>query len=407
MKKLRVWQIPLLAFTFLLSSPVPLVFPQGFDTVFTKQYTHSGGHPDTLSDSFTACNPTGTFKMTVVNGPGGQRPVSGGSVVLNGVEIIRLQHKTQVIEKPLTNVRRENVLEVQRLRGGPGGAIQVAVEGIQSCRPHITTPAPGSTLTDPIVLVRGEVPAGAGPPIGVSVNGFPALVEGGQFAAFMPVDAQVTQLTATATDFVGTLGSETIPVTVQPSPAEGLVRLRASPSGGLAPLTVGFQLSSLVGVSQVDLDLGNGTMPFQGTSLEGQTFTYSQPGIYSPTVQVTDPQGQVHSAVTIVQVLDQASLDAQLQAVWRGLKDALRSGDVARAVTFIHNDTRSAYQDQLSRFSLTTLTNIDRYVTTIQLVEVGAGGAQYEMLRDRNGQVLSFSVWFQIDQDGLWRVRRF
>ncbi len=46
-------------------------------------------------------------------------------------------------------------------------------------------------------------------------------------------------------------------------------------------------------------------------------------------------------------------------------------------------------------------------MTTISLVGVGFGGAQYEMLRDRDGQTYSFAVWFQIDQDGLWRLRRF
>jgi hypothetical protein len=40
-------------------------------------------------------------------------------------------------------------------------------------------------------------------------------------------------------------------------------------------------------------------------------------------------------------------------------------------------------------------------------VEVGFGGAEYEMLRVRDGQTLSFAVWFQLDQDGLWRLRRF
>jgi hypothetical protein len=46
-------------------------------------------------------------------------------------------------------------------------------------------------------------------------------------------------------------------------------------------------------------------------------------------------------------------------------------------------------------------------MTSIQLVEVGFGGAQYEMLRQRGDETLSFAVWFQLDHDGLWRLRRF
>jgi hypothetical protein len=72
-----------------------------------------------------------------------------------------------------------------------------------------------------------------------------------------------------------------------------------------------------------------------------------------------------------------------------------------------HSDTRDRYQDQFTRFGPSILANIDQYMTTVQLVEVGFAGAEYEMFRVQDGQTLSFAVWFQIDQDGRWRVRRF
>jgi hypothetical protein len=171
---------------------------------------------------------------------------------------------------------------------------------------------------------------------------------------------------------------------------------------------VGFSLSSLVPALTLTLDFdGDGSIDSTGQSLDGQTFTYAQPGIYTATAHVTDDLGRAHTAVTVVPVMDPAALDARLQALWHGLKDALRAGELARASTFIHSETRSAYADQFNRFSPTTLASIDTHMTTIQAVEIGAGGAQYEMLRDRDGQPLSFAVWFQLDQDGLWRLRRF
>lgn len=101
------------------------------------------------------------------------------------------------------------------------------------------------------------------------------------------------------------------------------------------------------------------------------------------------------------------ALDGQLQAVWQGFKAAVKAGDLPHALAFLHSDTRAAYEQQLTRLSVTTLATIDQYLTTIQLVEVGFGGAQYEMLRLRDGQTRSFAVWFQVDADGVWRVRRF
>jgi hypothetical protein len=141
--------------------------------------------------------------------------------------------------------------------------------------------------------------------------------------------------------------------------------------------------------------------------LEGQPFTYATPGLYLPTVTVTDARGTRHTAAAVIQVYDRAALDTLLQGKWSNLKDALRAGDIPRAVTVLHTDTRAAYEAQLRRFRPATLANLDRYMTTIQLIEVGPGGAQYEMLRQRDGEILSFAVWFQVDQDGLWRLRRF
>ena len=274
----------------------------------------------------------------------------------------------------------------------------------------ITAPPPGAVIQSFSVLVRGQIaniPAAQN--LGVTVSGVGTIVSGNEFTTVVPVDPTITSLTALAVNFSGTtLASDTIPVTVLAPTTETVVRLIPSPPGGLAPLAVGFSLSTLVPVSQIALDLdGNGSADFQGTSLTGQLFTYNQPGLFTPTVQITDSQGQTYTASSFVQVLDQAALDGQLQAVWQGFKNALRAGDISQAVSFLHSESRAAYQAKLAQFNATTLANIDQYLTSIQLVEAGFGGAQYEMIRNQGGQAVSFSVWFRIDQDGLWRIRRF
>ena len=74
----------------------------------------------------------------------------------------------------------------------------------------------------------------------------------------------------------------------------------------------------------------------------------------------------------------------------------------------IHSDTRAAYQDAFNQLlPVLWTTDIDQIMTTIQLVEIGLGGAQCKMFRDQDGQTYSFPVWCQLDADGLWRLRRF
>ena len=272
----------------------------------------------------------------------------------------------------------------------------------------ITEPADGTTVPEGTILVRGTVEAD-GEEIGVTVNDVIAAVQGNTFAAFLPVTPDTTTLTAVATTASGATGSGTIGLTVTPaSDQDFIIRLRPNPPGGVAPLRVAFSLLGGPVPTAIHLDLvGDGAIDFSGPSLDGQAFTYDHPGIYFPTVTLTDADGNQFSTGAVVEVDDQAALDTFLQAKWAGIKDALRAGDVAGAVTFIHSEARATYQAQLTRISLATLATIDQYMTPIQLVEVGPGGAQYEMLRDRNGQTLSFAVWFQRDQDGLWRLRRF
>ena len=169
-----------------------------------------------------------------------------------------------------------------------------------------------------------------------------------------------------------------------------------------------FNLASSVAVAQVTFSADAPGIPdFQGSTLDGVAFTYPSPGVYAPTAQVTDTQGRTYTAATLVQVLDIASLDAQLKAVWNGFKDAIKARDFTGAGKFLHQSTRVRYQSALAQLSPATTSRIDQILTDIQLVETGFGGAQYEMLRQGPDQVQSFAVWFMIDSDGIWRLRKF
>lgn len=150
MRRFRFWPVFLLAMVFSLLLVISPLFAQTFEPVFSKQYTRSAGARVTASDAFTACDPRGNFRLVVLNGPGGQGRISSGSIYVNGVEVVKEQDFSQQlerIERPLSNVAERNRVEVL-LRSRPGAAIEVTVEGIQSCGIQITAPPSGSTLTD-------------------------------------------------------------------------------------------------------------------------------------------------------------------------------------------------------------------------------------------------------------------
>jgi len=285
--------------------------------------------------------------------------------------------------------------------------LALSVSGVRASGVRITTPVSGARVIGPDILVQGVVPRGAG----VTVNGYPALVEGDRFVTLVPADSSVTAITVIARDFTRVLGTESVPVAVETPPEETFtLRLEPTPKAGAPPLVVLFEPNYTSEFRNYSFDAdGDGRPEAQGssTTFPGVTVTYSQPGIYVASFTGTDRQGIARSARSIVHVANPTELDARLQYVWSSLKTALRSGNVARAVEFLHSSTRDRYRQQFERFSPTTLTNIDQYMTTIRLVEIGLGGAEYEMLRQRDGQTYSYAVWFNLDRDGLWRLRSF
>ncbi len=275
----------------------------------------------------------------------------------------------------------------------------------------ITEPAADSTVAAGQLVVRGTISGSPAEVAGIAVNGFAATVEGTAFLAVVPVDETVTSLTVTATTMEGApvaTASTRISVLPPTGVPDAAVQLLVSSGGGIAPVSVRFRLLARVGVQSIFLDAdGDGVVDFSGQALPESPFTFTSPGIVTPRVTVTDPAGGVYTAHTIVQVFGAAALDQRLQLVWRGFKDALRVGNVTAALSFLHEEARDAYGPTLLSVSPTALADIDRYMTDIQQIEVGPGGAEYEMVRTRNGEPISFAVWFEIDRDGVWRLKRF
>ena len=270
----------------------------------------------------------------------------------------------------------------------------------------ITSVAPGMVINDFFVLVRGFVNVPSGTEIGVTVNGNVAFVDSGQFAVHVPLDETVTALTAVVKDASGnTLGSQTIPVTVQiPAADQPVLTLIPYPVMGPAPLTVVFDMNCQEPVLRLDFDAeGNGTTDFQGTTLKDKQFTYQVPGLYFPKVTVIDMSNNTYTRSAILWVTPQTELEPLLQSKWTAMKNALRNGDIQGALKYIAISRRSDYEKAFSNFTI-SLSQIDQVLTDITFIEMKGGTiAEYEMERDG----ISYLVRFGVDEDGVWRIQEF
>jgi hypothetical protein len=393
-----------LAALVVLAAARPASAEQALPEFGPLEYVRHHGRPRIATAHFAVCGPERAFRLRVENGPGRRPRVHGGTIRLNGIEVVGerdFHHRAAVIERRVV-LRAENRLAV-RLAGRPDSSVRVTILARTPCAEMaFTAPAPGAVVPAGRLPVEGTVRGAA--EAGVLVNGIRAAVQGERFAALVPVDVGVTELVARATLPDGTIREARLPLTVTAAPESALL-FQATPAGGPAPLSVRFTVAALADGAEVRLDLGDGRV-FTHPDLDTLTFTYDRPGLYFPTVTLTDPAGTIDRVSVLVDVVDRVAFDARLRARWTALKDALRAGDLARALDAVAIPARDHYRELLSALTV-PLSAIDQVLTDIELVDADEFQAEYQMLRDDNGERLSYYVRFVKDQDGLWRLEFF
>ena len=266
-------------------------------------------------------------------------------------------------------------------------------------------PSPGATVTAGPRVIRGTVATG-GREVAITINGVVAAVQGDTFAALVTLTEGSPNLEIIVTTADGSSSSHEVPVTVAPG-ADSSLLLIASPQTGISPLTVTFSLLGAPALATIEADFdGAGAAEVAGSGLDGQAFTYTQPGLYAPLVTVTDAFGRRTTARAVVQVFDRSALDALLQSKWTALKDALRRGDVAQALTQVSARSRRRYEPALTALA-PDLPSIDSILTDVRFLRARGPEAIFEMSRSDAGTLKSFEVRFHVDADGFWRLRSF
>ncbi len=189
------------------------------------------------------------------------------------------------------------------------------------------------------------------------------------------------------------------------------------PSVGPAPLTVrfGFVTNPLMQNPveiEVDID-GDGKPEGVETKIEallGREYTYQKEGEYQFTVRTYDNSGRATTYRTPVKVLSSKAFDAELQARWNQLKEALGHGDASEALECIHTHSRDKYKETFDAFG-SRLSLLGADMPAIEPVDFANEYAKYRLRRQQQvgDQVMTIThyVYFSVDTDGIWRIESF
>jgi hypothetical protein len=268
----------------------------------------------------------------------------------------------------------------------------------------ITSPVDGATINGETVTVSGTLQAPANS--GVTVNGQVAAIDtSGHFhAAGVPLALGTNAISVTLTTLAGMTTTQSVNVT---STGPAAVRVAASPTQGMSPLEVVFQVSPGDGttIAKVELD-ADGNSSFDQTLLaEPWTMNaiYTGSGTLMAAVRVTDVQGIVRTDTIPIVLVNAAALDQDLRAVWGGMKTALAEGDKPAAMRHLDASAQQKYGPVFDAL-LPNMSQIVGSFSELQLVSLSAGMGEYAINRTINGENRLFLIYFGRNGDGVWRL---
>ena len=269
---------------------------------------------------------------------------------------------------------------------------------------EISSPADGATIEGDTVTVSGALQAPANS--GVTVNGVVAAIDAtGHFhATGVPLLVGANTINVTLTTLAGMTTTQALTVT---STGPGAVRITASPTQGMAPLEVVYQVSPGVAttIARVEVDIeGNGSFDQVLTAEPwSASVTYSGSGTVSPVIRVTDAQGVVRTEAIPIVLVDPAELDQNLRAVWSAMSTALAAGDKSTAMRYLDVSAQQKYGPVFDAL-LPNMPQIVGTFSALQSVTLSGGLGEYAVNRTINGENRLFLIYFGRNGDGVWRL---
>lgn len=380
-------------------------------TVFGPQkFVRSKDKPAAEIHSFTAYEDEA--RIIVRNGDeDGKNRVSSATVSVNAVEVFKTKDFNQqvdVLEAPVS-LFTNNSISVE-LNSAPEGFLTIQVFQEPAITVTITSPNENAVINKPYIMVEGLVENPVGGEIGVVVNGYPAQVSGGEFFVNgVGLVEGENLLSAVATDPGGVTVSDSVNVNFDPSAVTDLIKLTVNPESGTSPLgttfTIEKSLSSPLSSSNL-ICSGPGIPSITQNSLTEYSARFIEEGLYICTAAIIDSQLNTFNDIIGINVLFREEMDTLLQAKWQGMKNALLTGDINKAVSYFAESSRVSFQQQFSLLQ-NVLPQVVNSMGEITLIDLNGDRAIYDMRTVRAGKIYSFQLLFIKDTDGIWRIRTF
>ena len=243
-------------------------------------------------------------------------------------------------------------------------------------------------------------------------HNIPAQQQGIAFAAIVPLQIGQNTITAVATNIYGV--QEQASIAINTDIAQEQLRLTTNPMGGIMMAkpdgTMSFNTRMSVEIyltntiTSYSWDMNGDGMPDQmGDLLTQVTGTYTSPGLYFPTVTITDTMGNAYTETTIVNVLDRAAIDALLQAKWNGMRGAVISGNFDTALIYIMPGAQDRYMAIFNDPEINASARLME-INRLEVFTLKDRVAQAGAIRMESDGEYAYPVSFGKDADGMWKI---
>jgi len=280
---------------------------------------------------------------------------------------------------------------------------------------QIISPTTGTIINKSTAIVTGKINLPASQEIGVIVNGTPAEQQGNNFAVIIPLQQGQNTITATATNVYGL--QEQASITINTDNAQEPIRFTVSPTSGI-PMTkpdgttsfdttmnVETYLTTTIASYSYDTN-GDGTPDQTGATLTQVMASYQNPGLYFPTITVTDTMGNTYTETTIVNVLDRNAMDALLKVKWEGMKGAVISGNNDAALNYFMPGAQDRYRAIFTNPARNITARLSE-ITGIEIYSANEKTAQGGAIRLEADGEYAYPLNFVRDEFGIWKILGF